>query len=57
MGWPQIAVITICAMGIGISLEQHGKPKEGVENVWTTIIATAVFMALLWAGGFFGGGK
>jgi LPXTG-motif cell wall-anchored protein len=53
MGWPQILWIVLAALGVGIAIANHGKPKTGRENAWSTIIATALAWALLSAGGFF----
>jgi hypothetical protein len=50
---PQIIYIIITALGTGISLAQHGKPKKGNESAWATIIAQALSFALLYWGGFF----
>ena len=50
---PQIILIIIYALGLGISLEQHGKPKTGTESFWKSLLATAIIFALLIWGGFF----
>ena len=54
MGAPQIIVIIIYAMAIGIEATRHGQPKEGNHNVLTTLISVAINVAILWWGGFFG---
>lgn len=51
--WPQITYIVISTLGIGISIAQHGKPRSN-ENAFTTIIASCIAYALMYAGGFFG---
>lgn len=40
-------------LGLGISIEKHGKPKEGKENVWVTIIALLIQYFLLYKAGLF----
>lgn len=54
MGAPQIILIVIDAFGLGLSAEQHGKPKEGTESFWSSLFAVAVHIGLLIWGGFFG---
>jgi len=49
MAAPQIAFITLTCLGLGINMAQHGKPKEGNENFFTSLIARGI---LYW-GGFF----
>jgi hypothetical protein len=53
MHWPQITLIVLFALGLGIGVAQHGQP-QGPNNFWTTAIATALQLGLLIAGGFFG---
>lgn len=52
MGIPQIIIIILYAINLGMSIENHGKEKTEKENVITTIIASVIMMALLWWGGF-----
>ena len=40
-------------LGAGISLAKHGKEELKKENIWTTLVADAIVIALLWWGGFF----
>lgn len=54
MGWPQYAYLALTFIGLGMAAEQHGKPKTGTHSFWATLIATALLLGLLWAGGFFG---
>lgn len=51
---PQIVMIALYALGLGIAIEEHGKPKSGTHNVWITLVATALVAAILWWGGFWG---
>ena len=53
MRWPQITMIVIFAMGLGISMVQHGKPQPPT-NFWVRLLATAIDLGILIAGGFFG---
>jgi hypothetical protein len=53
MGWPEITWITLTCIGLGMTFSQHGQPKEGKENGWVSLFATALVTCLLWAGGFF----
>lgn len=52
MHWPQITMIILMAMGLGISLANHGKPRSN-ENAVITIIANVISLGLLYMGGFF----
>lgn len=52
MNWPQITLIVLFALGLGLEMAKHGQP-QGDHNFWTTAIATALQVGLLIAGGFF----
>ena len=53
MGAPQIIMTVLIAMGVGISLTNHGHPK-GVYGVSDWLISPALTAALLYWGGFWG---
>lgn len=55
MHWPQVIYLAISLIGVGISLAEHGKPKEGKHSVFVTLFATVVGYVLLYKGGFFTG--
>ena len=55
LGIPQIIYLTLVFIGLGITIEQHGTPKEGINNFWVTFIADALTISLLVWGGFFNG--
>jgi hypothetical protein len=52
MGAPQIIVIVLYALSVGVVLSRHGKPETGNHNVWSSLLTIAVMSALLWWGGF-----
>ena len=54
MGIPQIIIVILYALNVGITLTKHGEPKEGNYNVFSTLIGTAISVGILWWGGFFG---
>ena len=55
LGVPQILIIVLYTLGVGISLAKHGEMEESKKhNVVPTLIGTAIQVALLWWGGFFG---
>ena len=55
LGIPQILIIVLYTLGVGISLAKHGEMEESKKhNVVPTLIGTAIQVALLWWGGFFG---
>ncbi len=51
--WPQLTLIILIAMGLGISIIQHGKAKDGTHNAWVEFAAQALTIWLLYEGGFF----
>lgn len=50
---PQIIMILFIGLGVGIAIVEHGKPKTGNNNVWLSLISTAILLGLLIWGGFF----
>jgi len=50
---PQLIYLAIVCVSIGISLEDHGKPKEGEHNAWYGFVAITIHLLILYAGGFF----
>ena len=53
MGAPQMILVVFYALGLGIAVSQHGKPKEGKTNAVYSLIGTAIVVGLLIWGGFF----
>lgn len=51
---PQIIMIIILAMGVGINLVKHGEPKDGNYSFPISLISAAIEVGLLIWGGFFG---
>lgn len=51
---PQIIFILLYAIGIGANAIQHGEPKQGTYNVWSSILGSSIGLSILWWGGFFG---
>ncbi len=54
MGIPQVLIILIYAMGLGINLARHGQPKTDTYSFGAALVSTGIVFALLWWGGFFG---
>ena len=52
MNAPQITIIVLYAMQIGIALVKHGEPRKEKYSVWTTMLGTLIGVAILWWGGF-----
>lgn len=50
---PQIIVLVLYAMAIGIELPQHGETYMSKHNAFISMIGTALMLGLLWWGGFF----
>lgn len=53
MGTWQTVLIVISALGMGLTMAQHGQPKTGKENFYTSLIANALIHLLLWLGGWY----
>ena len=49
---PQIIYVSLCLLGLGIALGQHGKPKTGKYNSWYSLISFTIHIYLLYVGGF-----
>lgn len=54
--WPQFTWLALTLVGVGIGLQQHGEPKTGTCNGWTSVVGFVLVFFLLYAGGFFSGG-
>ena len=50
---PQITLIVLYCISLGINLSEHGKPKQGKNNVFTSIVALIIQISILTWGGFF----
>ena len=53
MAWPQIILIVLTCLSMGISLQKHGDPERGTYNAWGNAIGCLITFSLLWWGGFF----
>ena len=53
IGIPQIIYLILTCIGLLDVSYRHGKPKQGNENMWGTIIGTAIVCGLLYWSGFF----
>ncbi len=54
MGIPQIIVLVIYMIALGMSLADDGKVKMKKESFWLSLVSVGTILALLWWGGFFG---
>jgi len=52
-GIPQIINIILTSLVLGMSMVEHGKPKTGNENFFTTLIGVVMMNGLLYWGGFY----
>lgn len=53
MGIPQILIIILFAINLGINIAKHGEDKEEKYNFWSTLIGTLIECFILYCGGFF----
>ena len=51
---PQIIMIALLGMGLGINIVKNGEPKEGVYSFPVQLVSTLIEVGLLIWGGFFG---
>ena len=52
--WPQITMIVLGAIGLGVHMARHGKAKDESYNAITQVLMLAFEFWLLYEGGFFG---
>ena len=52
MGWPQITILILTAMSVGIALAKDGEPQRP-HSFFGTLAGVVINISLLWAGGFF----
>lgn len=51
--WPQFTYLALIVFGLGITAQQHGKPKTGNESIWISLTTCVLALWLLYMGGFF----
>ena len=54
MNWPQITMIVLAAMSVGIHLANHGKYRTDKYNAISITLTIALEFWLMYEGGFFG---
>lgn len=54
MHWPQYTMLAMYIFALGHSIHTHGQTRSR-ENAMGTLLGVLVGLALLYAGGFFGG--
>ena len=52
-GWPQITLLTIMTIDLGINLARHGEHKNEKYDFFTALFVTGINLFLLYKGGFF----
>jgi LPXTG-motif cell wall-anchored protein len=50
---PQLILIVLWSLNLGLMINDHGKPKTGNQNAWVTVVAIIVTGTILYFGGFF----
>ena len=53
MGTPQIIILVLYVLGLGVALADHGKVELKRESFFRHLFAVAIKLWLLWWGGFF----
>lgn len=51
--WPQFTYLALITFSLGITAQQHGKPKTGNYSIWISLISASLSLFLLYMGGFF----
>lgn len=49
---PQLILIVLWSLGLGIAIAEHGHAKTKSHNAWTTVIGTIITALILYYGGF-----
>ena len=52
--WPQLIWIGFLIVSLCVDGVRHGKPKSGKYDIYSSLVAYAINIALLYWGGFFG---
>lgn len=52
MAWPQVTIIVMLAISVGISLAKHGETEMKTQNAWVSIGAISIWIFLLYSGNF-----
>lgn len=53
MHTPQIIMVVLMALSLGIDFQRHGQPETGHHDAWTSLLAVVINSALLYWGGFY----
>lgn len=49
---PQLVFLLLTALDLGLTLAQHGQPREP-HNFWASLLIAASALIILYLGGFF----
>jgi len=49
---PQLIIIMLGMIGLGMNVAKHGEPKDSKYNGWSHLIATLIIWTVLYYGGF-----
>lgn len=52
MGAPQVAIIVLYTLSVGLVWARHGMPRKGNHNVFMSLISCAIVAGILWWGGW-----
>lgn len=53
VGWPQAIVVAMLLLTDAFAIANHGKVRSVRSNGWVSVTFTALWMAVLYWGGFF----
>ena len=49
---PQIIMIALWALSLGVTMSKNGEPRTDNHNVGWSLVTLAIYATLLWWGGF-----
>jgi hypothetical protein len=50
---PQLILIVLWSLNLGLAIKDHGIPKAGKSNAWYPVISIIITGTILYYGGFF----
>lgn len=52
--WPQFAYLCLLTVGVGMVFAKHGTPRTGNVDAFSSVVASALIVTILYYGRFFG---
>lgn len=56
IGWPQLTLLVLLAIEVGINIGKHGEPKPNPNHhAGIALLGAGIVITILWWGGFWDG--